>query len=141
MIKLIVSVNENNFEKAKAFVEKAGGNVVIENSILKKASLIINDDIDGIISYEKFANVGLIRYFIFRRNIKDEDAFSLIENISKKAKEEDINLFLSITKNETIKNILLVLGFYSLNNNDVYLGEVNINKTEFKDAIILKKDI
>lgn len=111
-------------------------NLLIEEDVIKNCSILINDneDIVGLISYEQFGKVGLIRYFIYKKNIDSEYLVQLYQDLEQTLKDEGINKILGIVNSNDIKKIFLKIGFKDINCNDVFFEETVLCKSMYKNS-------
>ena len=67
-------------------------NLQIEERIVNNCHILLNDkdDIVGTISYEKFDNIALIRYFVFKKNITFNDLKILYNSLENELKEKEV---------------------------------------------------
>lgn len=135
----ILKVDENSKEIVLDFISEAIDVKDIDINIVKNASYVLdNEKIIGVLSYEKFTDIGLIRYFIFKERVPLGLVIALLENVKQSAKEDNITSLLTIITNDSIKNIFEDLGFDNLEASDVYIDEVNFLNSKYKNAQILK---
>lgn len=138
----IISVNKENKQMVMNFLnELAIINDVNEDVVLNGEFVYEEDKIIGFLSFEEFNKIGLIRYFIFKKVVEPEVVKELFHKLNIKAKEKGIdNLITLVVKEEAVK-VFQELGFDFVDKSDVYIEEVKITDTRFKDAIVLKYKI
>lgn len=135
----ILNVNEKNLDDVIDFIGNTIETKDVDMEIVKNASCVVEDNkIIGVLSYEKFASTGLVRYFIFKETVSLGLVIALLEDVKQKAKDNGILSFLAIVTKEKIKNLLTELGFYEMDASLVYIDEVNILNSSYKNAQILK---
>lgn len=138
----IISVNNDNYNIVLNFLVSIASIKDIDEEVVKKASIIKNnDDIIGVLSYEKFGFVALIRYFVFKKVVSEEIINDLLDEIIKKAKREDIKTLVTLVVKQEIIDVFRNLGFRVIEKQSIFLDEVCLLDTKFKDSIVLKYDI
>ena len=115
----------------------------IENHIVDNCHVLLNDkeDIMGTISYEKYDQYALIRYFVFKKNISYEDLLSLYNSLEKDLKDLNISKAIAIINSEEVKEVFMFLKFEKTNKEKVYFDETIITQTNYKDNDVYIKNI
>ena len=109
----------------------------VNDNIIKNSVVIWNDsNIIGNISIELYDKVGLIRYFVFRKSIKDIFLHEMINILVLKAKELNINKLICISDNIDVENLFLGLNFIKTENK-VFFDEDIYTNIGFKDSSFL----
>lgn len=109
----------------------------VNDDIIKNSVVIWNDsNIIGNISIELYDKVGLIRYFVFRKSIKENFLQEMINILVLKAKELNINKLICIADNIDVENLFLGLSFVKINNK-VFFDENIYSNIGFKDSSFL----
>lgn len=135
----ILKVDENSKDIVLDFISEVINANDIDINIVKNASYVMdNEKIIGVLSYEKFTDIGLIRYFIFKERVPLGLVIALLENVKQSAKEDNITSLLTILTSDSIKNIFEELGFINIKASEVYIDEVNFSNSKYKNAQILK---
>jgi len=137
----IISVSANNVNKVKDFLNNIpllGG---INDAVLMNGEFVYDQEIIGLLSFEEFFKIGLIRYFVFQKIITKEIIKEMFMKIIDKAKEKNLISFIALVIKKEAKTVFLNLGFHEINNNDVYIDETNLNATKYKNAVVLKYDV
>ena len=80
-------------------------------------------------------------YFIFRQPINDEVVLELFDRITRKARNKQIKSLIAIVVKREARAVFKRIGFYEIVSDDVYIDEVNLNETKFKNAVVLKYDL
>ncbi len=133
--------NKNIKDKVYHFLENVKG-LVIDDNIVNNASVMLEEDeILGMISFEKFGYIGLIRYFIFQRTITDIYTIELLNNLMEKARNEDVTTLISIINNLEVEEIFVLLGFQEVDKENVFFDETIFSNTEYKDSKVFIKKI
>ena len=116
----------------------------LENHILDNCHLLLNEeeDIVGTISYEKYDNLAIVRYFVFKRNIEYKDLFILYESLEKELINKNIENSLAIINSDEVKEVFSYLGFSKIEKDKVYFDETSFSNTSYKNNdVYLKKCI
>ena len=109
----------------------------VNDNIIKNSVVIWNEsNIIGNISIELYDKVGLIRYFVFRKSIKDSFLHEMINILVLKAKELNINKLICIADNIDVENLFLGLNFIKTENK-VFFDEDIYTNIGFKDSSFL----
>ncbi|HOA77841.1 MAG: hypothetical protein WBL47_03490 [Bacilli bacterium] len=137
----IISVNEENKNDVAEFLKEVSLIGDINEEALMNGEFVYDKQIIGTLSFEEFNDNALIRYFIFRQSITDDLIMELFEKIVNKAKKKAVKHLIAIVVKKEARIIFKHIGFYEIENNDVYIDEVNLNDTKFKNAVVLKYDI
>ena len=119
----IENINENNASQIKQFIQRIPG-FEIEEEILSKVTILKeNDIIKGMISYENYVSNGLIRYFIFQKDVAFEDLELLFKEMVKKIKTEGISKIITIIQQDELKSFFEKLKFNEIAIDKIYIGE------------------
>lgn len=137
----IISVNEENKNDVAEFLKEVSLIGDINEEALMNGEFVYDKQIIGTLSFEEFNDNALIRYFIFRQSITDDLIMELFEKIVNKAKKKAVKHLIAIVVKKEARIIFKHIGFYEIENNDVYIDEVNLNDTKYKNAVVLKYDI
>lgn len=138
---MILDVNEDNYKEVYDFLKAVPTINAIDEKILYNASFIKEDNILGMISFEKFNKYGLIRYFVFKKNVSLSGIYGLIEEISKKVKKYSIDKLILIATNSDMKNMLEGFDFIEYNKKHFFIEEKNISNTRYKDTFIMVRNL
>lgn len=134
----IVNVNVDNLNEVVDFLKKVQTINKIDIAIVKNGSIILNKgEIDGVLSYEKFSQYGLIRYFVFKKNTENDFIYKLFNHILEKVKNEKIETLLTLIVKEEVMNLFYNLGFVDIDKKYFFIEEDNILDTNFKDTYLL----
>lgn len=137
----IISVNNDNLEEVYNFLKSLSIIKDINEDVVMNGEYVYDGDIIGFLSFEVFNRVGLVRYFVFKKLVDQSIVKELFMRVCRKAKSKNIEIMITLVVKEEAINVFKELGFVSANKEDVYIDEVNISDTRFKDAIILKYDL
>ena len=137
----IEMVNENNFSFAHDFLASVPSINEIDDAILKNGCIVVDGKkILGSIAYEEYDRVGLIRYFVFKKNLSDNILTNLMLEIEKMAKDNSMEKLLCVADNGEIETLFNALGF-SILNKRIFLNEEKIGGTSFSNSKFLSKNL
>ena len=98
---------------------------IIEQSILIKQF----DKVSGMVSFEAFDQVGIIRYFIYDQNIVPDLLVNMFFELYRSAKEKEINQLVAITSHPYARQLFELLGFVEMKKtNDLNVPDLLKNK-------------
>ena len=138
----IKRATENDYDMIEAFLLEVPAIDEVEEHILKNASILFLDNsLYGIISYEAFNNYALIRYFVFKRNVDELVIKELFCAVEETVRLNNIEFIFSLVNQVDIYDLFTSLGFKEVNKEDVYIEEVNFEKSKFKDTKLMLKKI
>ena len=83
---------------------------IIEQSILIKES----DKVTGMVSFESFDQIGMIRYFIYDQHIVPDVLVNMFFELYRCAKEKEINQLVAIASHPYARQLFEVLGFVEI---------------------------
>ena len=83
---------------------------IIEQSILIKES----DKVTGMVSFESFDQIGMIRYFIYDQHIVPDLLVNMFFELYRFAKEKEINQLVAIASHPYARQLFEVLGFVEI---------------------------
>ncbi|XMB67570.1 hypothetical protein RI065_03335 [Mycoplasmatota bacterium zrk1] len=125
-------------ESVIEFLEQIPTVESIDDDVVENASVLFEDDkVLGILSYEKFTNYGLIRYFIFKSVISNEHIFELLNDVIESARSNDIDSLFSVINKKEIENFFGELGFDKVDKSKFVIDEENFLDSQYKDANIM----
>ena len=132
-------VTQDNLEEMIEFLESLSIIKDINKEVVLNGEYVHDsEEIIGFLSFEEFSKIGLIRYFVFKKIVSEEIIKELFSNICFKAKEQGLNSLITMVVKEDAVIVFKELGFDIADKDDVFIEEINIKDTRFKDAIILK---
>ena len=137
----IIAVDANNKEEVLNFLKNISLVHDINEEVVMNGEYVLDGEIVGLLSFEEFNHFGLIRYFIFRKEVKEKIIYELFNKIVQKASKKGIKSLLSLVVKKDAVAVFKGLGFYEINKEDVYIEETVLHQTKFKDAFVLKYDI
>ncbi len=137
----IVNINNELIDKIKTFLENINSILEIDEDLIPDGVAIIdNDEVKGYITYEKFCEYGLIRYFIFQRTLPENLITDMFLELVNKAALNEIESFISIGKSDEVIALFNKLNFYQIDINNFFINGQNLTGTELEKALILKYD-
>lgn len=137
----VEKINDDNKIQVINLLKNVNG-LSIENHIVDNCHLLMSDknDIVGTISYEKYDNLALIRYFVFKRNIEYNDLIELYNNLENELKQYNIKNTIAIINSLEVKEVFSFLGFTKIDKDKVFFDETVFSKTNYKDNdVYIKK--
>lgn len=136
-----IRTNELLQQKAKDFLRQIDSVMEIDEELIENGVVILTDDVVGYITYEIYSEYGLIRYFIFQKQIDSSYVYQMFQTLVDVAKQNGIQSFISIGKNKEVIELFEDLGFYPLEHADFLINGQKIIGTELEYATILKYDM
>ncbi len=137
----IHNVDENNYKEAYNFLKSVPSISSIEDSILKNGVIVLDENkVIGSISFEIFDHIGLIRYFVFKKNLSNIILKKLMEELEVNAKKINLNQLICVADNIQIEDLFKELSFSNLNKR-IFINEEKITSTNFSSSNFLYKDI
>lgn len=136
-----IKTNELLQQKAKDFLRQIDSVMEIDEELIENGVVILTDDVVGYITYEIYSEYGLIRYFIFQKQIDSSYVYQMFQTLVDVAKQNGIQSFISIGKNKEVIELFEDLGFYPLEHTDFLINGQKIIGTELEYATILKYDM
>lgn len=137
----IHNVDENNYKEAYNFLKSVPSISGIEDSILKNGVVIMDDNkVIGSISFEIFDHIGLIRYFVFKKNLSNIILKKLMEELEVNARRLSLNQLICVADNIQIEDLFKELSFSNLNKK-IFINEEKISSTNFSNSNFLYKNI
>lgn len=100
-------------------------NEIIEQSILIKES----DKVAGMVSFEVFDQIGMIRYFIYDQHIVPDLLVNMFFELYRCAKEREINQLIAVASHPYARQLFELLGFVEMKKtNDLNVPDLLKNK-------------
>ncbi len=138
----ISHVSDYNIDSVVDFLKEVNVVKSIDLDVIKNGVIVTEEtEVIGMISYEKFTNYGLVRYFIFKKEIEDNFIEELLEKLEDKAIDNDVSKLFTIISNGNVKSIFQGLGFEDADKSRFFIDEKPVSIGKYKDAIILVKTI
>lgn len=115
----------------------------IESKIVENCHVLLNEknDIVGTISFEKYNNYAIIRYFVFKRNIDYNDLKILYNDLENELRNLNIIQAIAIINSEEVKDVFELLDFKKIDKEKVFFDETIFTKTSYKDNDVYIKKI
>ncbi len=136
----IEEVTASSKTMAEDFLKSIPSIENVDEEILNNAVLALDDDkIVGCISFEKFSEKGLIRYFVFKKVLSTDYLEQLLSRLEEKAKKNGIEMLVCIAECSQIEELFQSLSFQKLENKKIFLNEEKIENTSFHRARFLNK--
>lgn len=137
----IQNVNETNFQQAFNFLNSVPSIAAIDNEILKNGVIVfLQNKVIASISFEIFDNVGLIRYFVFKRDLDNIVLNHLLDALTDNAIKMNIKKLICVADNEQIEDLFKEFNFKTLDKK-IFINEEEVSKSNFSNSNFLFKDI
>lgn len=136
----IKRANVENYQLIEDFLKRVPSIQDIKKEIIEQSSILINEDneIVGIIAFEQFGKIGLIRYFIFQKTISNDDIKTLFLDLITYASSLGIKEVISVVQKDELLALFTSFGLTKVNNETIYLNETPFKETEFSQAKVLR---
>lgn len=136
----IKRANVENYQLIEDFLKRVPSIQDIKKEIIEQSSILINEDneIIGIIAFEQFGKIGLIRYFIFQKTINNDDIKTLFLDLINYASSLGIKEVISVVQKDELLALFTSFGLTKVNNETIYLNETPFKETEFSQAKVLR---
>jgi len=139
---LPIGQNKELKEKVQKFLNEIDTLNNLDIDLLENGVCIYeNDEIIGYITFEKYCEYGLIRYFIFQKKIDIQKVFQMFHQLVDVARAKLMIALIAIGKNDEVINLFEMLGFYKIDPYNLVVNNQTIEKTELEGATILKFDV
>lgn len=139
---IIENINENNKNLVLTFIKRIPTIEAIEEDVLENIVLIRNEkEVLGIISYENYLDKGLIRYFIFQKDVAYEELEKLFKTMKEKAKNDEIKHLITVIEEKELVTFFNKLGFKKIDTDKIYLFETSLVDTIYSNAIVMIYEI
>lgn len=137
----VEKINNDNMEKIISFLTSVPSISTIDENIIKNSAAIIDDDkVVGSISFEQYDSIGLIRYFVFKRNMSNELLKNMIDSLNSTAIQKGITELVCIADNVPVFELFTELGFKEINKN-IFINEEKSINTSYGNSDFLSKRI
>lgn len=140
----IIDVNNQIVSEIEKFLLQIDTINEVESEILNLGYALKDEEkneIVGYITYEKYSEYGLIRYFIFQKILPIHYIFEMFEKLKEKAALNKIESFIAIAKSKEVVELFQKLEFYDISNSNFLVNGQNLLGTDLEDAVVLKYDL
>lgn len=135
---IIENINENNKNLVLTFIKRIPTIEIIEEDVLENIVLIRDEkEVLGIISYEIYLDKGLIRYFIFQKDVAYEELEKLFKTMKEKAKNDEIKHLITVIEEKELVTFFNKLGFKKIDTDKIYLFETSLVDTIYSNATVM----
>lgn len=101
-----------DYDAVCKFVKRASGVEAVNEEIIAHSILIKNDkDVIGMVSYEKFDTLGIIRYFIYNHQINPDLLVNMFFELYASAKAAGVDQLISMANQPYACQLFELLGF------------------------------
>ena len=102
----VININEELKKEIINFLSNISSVTEIDEDIISSGVALLDDNqVKGYITYEKFCEYGLIRYFIFQKNLPSSFITDMFSSLVLRAKNDEIESFISIGKTQELSLI------------------------------------
>lgn len=139
----ILKYDENTKESFSQFLKQVPSLQNLDEEILYNAYGLFDNDLMGVISYERFDDCGLIRYFVFNAKVSDEELYQLFSSLEKECQGSVKQLF-ALVENEILEQLFYSFGFKENPSDYVILNETVVSSMTSKNdhpVIVVSKAI
>ena len=98
-----------DFMRKVTTLEAINEDIITHSVLIKKENEII-----GMVSFERFDEIGIIRYFIYDRQVSPELTVNMFFELYAKAKKLEINQLISIASHQYGVQLFELLGFIEI---------------------------
>ncbi|MGM9969180.1 MAG: hypothetical protein ACI35S_02155 [Anaeroplasma sp.] len=134
-------VNDDNYNQIVSFLSAVPSISELDEQIINNSAIIIEDSkVLGSISFEQYDHQGLIRYFVFKKNMSVDILKKMISVLDERASSKDVDNLICVAENEMVYNIFSELGFDKLDKK-IFINEEKVNNTIYKDSEFLIKHV
>ena len=138
----VININEELKKEIINFLSNISSVTEIDEDIISSGVALLDDNqVKGYITYEKFCEYGLIRYFIFQKNLPSSFITDMFSSLVLRAKNDEIESFISIGKTQEVIDLINELAFYQIEQDNFLINGQNLRGTELEEAKVLKFDI
>lgn len=138
----VININEELKKEIINFLSNISSVTEIDEDIISSGVALLDDNqVKGYITYEKFCEYGLIRYFIFQKNLPSSFITDMFSSLVLRAKNDEIESFISIGKTQEVIDLFNELAFYQIEQDNFLINGQKLRGTELEEAKVLKFDI
>ena len=138
----IEKIDSSNFQGVIDFLKSVPSIEKIDEDILDNACIACNDEkIVGCISFEKYSDKGLIRYFVFKKVLAIEYLEDLMSCLEETAVNNGINKLVCVAECSQIEELFKNLNFVPITQKNIFINEEHVLNTSFKSALFLTKPL
>ena len=135
---IVVEQDSNIANKIMTFLKSIDTIASVEeNLITNGVALQQEEDIVGFITYEEYAEYGLIRYFIFQKQIALGKVIEMFDSLCDVARLGELAGLISIGKNQEVIDLFESLGFNKIDKENFLVGGKTVYGTDLENATIL----
>jgi N-acetylglutamate synthase-like GNAT family acetyltransferase len=128
----VIHANEKSRPLIEAFFKKLPLLEEVSEELIANTVIILNQNIiRGLLTYECFDKVALIRFFIFQKELSETWLKTLMDEVFQKMREVKIKKVLSFVSQNKMVPIFSSFGFAMFDKQNVYLDETPLVKTDF----------
>ena len=138
---LVKNIDSENYSLVYDFLKAVPSINSVDERILKNASALFDDEkVIGCISFEEYDSIGLIRYFVFKKNLSILILNKLLSNLEDNAKGAGLIKLVCVADNTQIEELFKEMEFEMINKK-IYLNEEILKNTIYGRSKMLLKNI
>ena len=129
----VININEELKKEIINFLSNISSVTEIDEDIISSGVALLDDNqVKGYITYEKFCEYGLIRYFIFQKNLPSSFITDMFSSLVLRAKNDEIESFISIGKTQEVIDLFNELAFYQIEQDNFLINGQKLRGTELE---------
>ena len=127
-----------DYDLVLEFMKKVTALEVVDPQIIEQAILITEcDKVIGMVSFESFNQVGMVRYFIYEQYIAPDLLVNMFFELYHAAKEKELNQLVAVAPHPYACQLFNLLGFVEIPKN-TQLAIPNLLKSEDVQLMSIK---
>ena len=126
---IVVEQDSNIANKIMTFLKSIDTIASVEENLIT--------NIVGFITYEEYSEYGLIRYFIFQKQIALGKVIEMFDSLCDVARLRELAGLISIGKNQEVIDLFESLGFNKIDKENFLVGGKTVYGTDLENATIL----
>lgn len=135
---LVKRYTDEDYDVVYEFMKKASGIETVNEEIMNHSILIKKEeDIMGMVSYERFETLGIIRYFIYNHLVNPDLLVNMFFELYASAKAAGINQLVTMVKQPYACQLFELLGFIEIKR-DASDGKLELFKDEHTKVMSIK---
>lgn len=116
---LVKHYTDEDYDVVYEFMKKASGIETVNEEIMNHSILIKKEkDVMGMVSYERFEQLGVIRYFIYNHQVNPDLLVNMFFELYASAKAAGINQLVTMVRQPYAYQLFELLGFIEIKRDD-----------------------
>ncbi len=109
---IIKRYEQTDYNQVIDFIKEVTDLEEVNSHILEQSILIKDDDkVWGMVSFEDFNNIGIIRYFIYNQQVIPDLLVNMFFELYHSAKDKNVNQLVAIASHPYATQLFSLLGF------------------------------